>query len=240
MDDVADERRPVPIRATGYVRLHIPATAPSPAPVLLALHGYGQPPAALFGYAREVAPADAVVVAPEGPQPFYAERWRADVGHRRVGYGWIADRPRDDAEARNRDLLERALELAAAEHPIDPARTWLLGYSQGVGVAADFAVHAPERIAGFVGLAGGVPAASRAALAALRGRPVLWITGTRDRFYPADYNAGVLEALEAAGTDLTSVVLESGHDILDAAREHLHAWFVANGSAQAENLAAGE
>lgn len=210
------------------MRIHVPEDALSPAPALMALHGYGQPPAAMFRYAREVAPPGTVIVAPEGPQAFYAERWKPEPGQRRVGYGWIADRPRDDAEVRNRVFLGQALGMAAAEHPIDPTRTCVLGYSQGVGVGADFAMHALGRVTGLIGLGGGVPSDGRPALSLWHGRPALWITGTRDRFYPADYNAAVIEALEAAGIDLESAILDLGHDLLDAARERVAAWLAAH------------
>jgi predicted esterase len=185
----------------------------------------------MFRYARSVAPPGAVVVAPEGPQAFYAEPWRPDVARRRVGYGWVADRPRDDAEARNRDLLARALDAAQAEHALDAARTCLLAYSQGVGVAADFAVHARERVSGLVGLAGGVPEKARASLAALAGLPVLWISGRRDPYYAPAYNDAVVAAWRAARVDLTTEVLDRGHDVLEPARERVRAWIAAQGCA---------
>jgi len=227
---VSDERIPVSIRATGYLRLHVPDDLPSgPAPCVMALHGYGQEPEAMFAYARAVAPDGAVVVAPEGPQAFYAERWRDDnVGKRRIGHGWIADRGRrPDAEARNRDLLTQALDLAAEQHTIDPARTFLLGYSQGVGVCADFAVHARERVAGLVGLAGGVPSVNRPSLTTLAGLPMLWVTGSRDRFYTEAYSDEMMSALRAAGIDLASAVYEVGHGVLEPAQEAVAAWLSA-------------
>ena len=222
-------RIPVPIRATGYVRLHVPRKRPDgPAPAVVAIHGYGQPPEAMFAFARSVAPAGALVVAPEGPSAFYDERWRPEklVG-RRIGYGWIADPRRAEAEARNRDLIDRALEVAAERHPLDPARTFVVGFSQGVGVAADWWAHAPARAAGLAGLAGGVPAANRSALAALARRPVLWISGRTDPLYPPDYVAAVLVALREAGVALDAHDLDAGHDLLDVARPLVRGWLAA-------------
>ena len=222
---MADDRIPLRIEATAYVRVHVPdGLAAGPAPALMALHGYAQDGEAMFAYARSVAPPGAIVIAPEGPQAFYAERWRKDVGARRIGYGWIADPDRAAAEARNRAFLGKALDHAAGLHALDPARTIVLGYSQGVGVAADFAVHARERIGGLVGLAGGVPTANRPALGALEGLPVLWLTGTEDRYYAADYNAKVVERLAASGTDLDAAALELGHDLLEPVRTRVADW----------------
>ncbi len=62
-----DERLAVPIQATGYLRLHEPARGaedPDAAPLVMAIHGYRQPPAAMLAYAVSVAPAGSRVVAP--------------------------------------------------------------------------------------------------------------------------------------------------------------------------------
>ncbi|MDA1193975.1 MAG: hypothetical protein O2894_02215 [Planctomycetota bacterium] len=226
---MSDERIPVPIQATGYLRLTLPrAPAPGPAPVVMALHGHGQDPLAMLAYAESVAPPEALVVAIEGPQAFYAESWRAEVGARKIGYGWIADPRRADAEARNRDLLHRALDEAATRLPLDPARTVILGYSQGVGVAADFCVHARERVGALIGLAGGVPTANRGALDALAGLPVLWLTGRRDRFYTAEYSAHLVLRLSAAGLALDAEILDAGHGVLEPAAERVSAWISAH------------
>jgi len=234
-----DERLAVPIRATGYLRLHVPASPPPssgppsarPAPLLIAIHGYRQPPAAMLAYAVSVAPPGALVVAPEGPSAFYGPRRPRDGTPRRIDYGWIADPRRPDAEARNRDLIARALDIAAARHEIDPRRTWLLGYSQGVGVAVDYFAHHPEHIAGLIALAGGVPPHGRERLTALRGRPLLWITGTRDAAYPPAYEDVLLATLRGADLRLDETVLDETHDLLEPARERVRAWLSAQNAA---------
>ena len=198
-----DERIAIPIQATGYVRLHVPDALPQgPAPLLVAVHGYRQPPQAMLDYAISVAPHDAIVLAPEGPSAFYGPRVRERAIGRRVDYGWIADPRRPDSEARNRSLLVGALAHACTRHRVDPARTWLLGFSQGVGVAVDFALHERERIAGVVGLAGGVPPPGRAAL----------------------------DRLTAAGAALETLELDAGHDLLAPAREAVRAWLAVDRS----------
>lgn len=222
-------RHAIEIRSTGYVRLHLPAQPGSgPVPVLIALHGYAQPAQEMFDYACSVAPAGTIVVAPEGPSSFYTRTRLPDGTRKRgVSHGWIADEPRQPSERRNRELLAGALDLAAEQHPIDPARTWLLGYSQGVGVATDFFVHAPERVAGMVALAGGVPDHGRPALRALAGRPVLWVCGTEDDAYPPLYMDAIVEDLEQAGVALERLVLPTGHAVLEPAREQVTAWLAA-------------
>ena len=43
-----DDRIPVEIPSTGYVRIDVPPQATAPAPALLVVHGYGQPPRRLI------------------------------------------------------------------------------------------------------------------------------------------------------------------------------------------------
>ncbi len=117
---------------------------------------------------------------------------------------------------------------------MDPQRTWLLGYSQGVGVAVDFYVHHPERIAGLIGLAGGVPAHGRPRLTALRDRPMLWITGTRDAAYPTAYEEVLVAALRSAGLHLETHTLDATHDLLEAAAVPARAWLCAQNAAPPE------
>ncbi len=221
-----DDRIAVPIRATGYFRLHVPERLPDgPVPLLVAVHGYRQPPQRMLDYAVSVAPKDAIVVAPEGPSAFYGPRVRERAIGRRIDYGWIADPRRPDSEKRNRDLLAQAFAYVEGRHAIDPARTWLMGFSQGVGVATDFFVHHPERVAGLVGLAGGVPQHGRPGLDALRDRPVFWVTGSRDRDYTPEYEQVLMARFREAGVALEALEVDEPHDLLDPVKPAVSAWF---------------
>lgn len=224
--DPDDGRIPVPIRATGYVRLHVPEDLPAgPAPAVIAVHGYRQPPDLFFEFVRDLAPPGVVVIAPEGPAAFYEDRWQPQqTGPRRISYGWIADPRREDAEARNRDLIENARRLAAERRVLDPQRTVMVAFSQGVGVAVDYFVHAPDRVAALAAVAGGVPKAGRPRLTALAGRPILWLTGKGDRLYPPTYVDAVFAALREAGVQLETHQLDAGHQLLDEARDLLGTW----------------
>lgn len=220
-----DERIAVPIRATGYFRMHVPDTLPDrPAALLVATHGYRQPPQRMLEYAISVAPEDAIVIAPEGPSAFYGPRVRERAIGRRIDYGWIADPRRPDSEKRNRDLIGQAFDYVEERHAIDPQRTWLMGFSQGVGVAVDFFVHNPDRAAGIVGLAGGVPQHGRKALRALRDRRVFWLTGARDNDYTPEYEQTLLGCFDEAGVDVEALQFDVGHDLLDEAQDAVHAW----------------
>lgn len=220
-----DDRIAVPIRATGYFRIHVPEDLPDePVPLLLATHGYRQPPRRMLAYAESVAPENAIVVAPEGPSAFYGPRVRERALGRRIDYGWLADPRRPDSEARNRDLIGQALDFVTERHAVDPARTFLMGFSQGVGVAVDYFVHNPERIAGLVGLAGGVPQHGRERLGALAGRPVFWVTALQDADYTVAYERKLVGQMHEAGIALDTLELDEGHDLLEPAAGAVRTW----------------
>ena len=220
-----DDRLPVSITATGYVRLRAVPDDRTPEHVTLAVHGYGQPPAPWLDYVCSIVPEGTVVVAPEGPSAFY-RRPRSEGGASRggIGHGWIADPRRADAERRNDDLLGKAIELACVQTGAPKDGLVLIGFSQGVGVATHFAVNNPDRVRALIGLAGGVPEAWRNRLGELRGVPVLWITGTQDHAYAADYNDALVNTWKDAGVPITHCLLETGHDLLDEATPHVRGW----------------
>ena len=201
-----------------------PENPARPAPAVLAVHGYGQPPDALWAYAAPLVPSGAWLVVPEGPSTFYRRARPQGSSKSGIGYGWVADPARELTDARNDALLLSALEHAHELAPIDPTRTWLLAYSQGVGVAVHFAVHHPECVAGIVGLAGGIPQALRPDLVALASKPVLWITGSRDPSYPPAYSEAVCDAWTQAGAELHATSLDAAHDLLAPAAGVVRAW----------------
>ena len=150
--------------------------------------GYGQPPRRMLAYARDVAPDNSVLICPEGPSAFY-RRPHSDEGASKhgIGYGWIADARRADAELRNTSLLARARAMAEERTSLAEGRFAIMGFSQGVGVAPRYAIEHPSHIGAIVGLAGGVPSAWRDRLSALAAIPVLWVTGAQDASYPPAY-----------------------------------------------------
>ena len=228
----AGEPRAVAYQAPGWYRMHVPDQVLRPAPCLVALHGYGQAPEEMWAYARRVAPADAVVLVPEGPLSWYVKPGGAGgAAAGGVGHGWVADPRRDEADLRNTRFLEAVWADAQGTQgcapALDPARTAVLGYSQGVGVAVHWILEHQGRVKTLVALAGGVRAALRPRLAALRGLAALWVTGERDAAYPPAYVADLVPALTAAGLALEHVVLPTGHGVPEPGLPHVRSFLAA-------------
>jgi predicted esterase len=191
---------------------------------VVALHGYGEPPEAMAAYARSVAPPHAVVIAPEGPLAFYrAPSGQGGAAAGGTGRGWVADDRRDEADQRNVRLLDAVWADAGTHVPLDARRCMVMGYSQGVGVAAAWLLTDPLA-AGLVALAGGIRVPLRPQLVALARLPCLWVTGAHDRAYPPAYAQEMLAALRSAGVALEHHEVDAGHAVPEPAAEIVRAW----------------
>lgn len=150
-------------------------------PLLLLLHGYGASEHDLFSFANEVDPRLHVVSA------------RAPLALPWGGFAWyhlggapgrLVPDPASRAQAL--DLLERFVQGLPGRLGADPARTYLLGFSQGAIMGLALAARRPELLAGVVALSGYIdpelmPAAPAPALA---GVPILQMHGTYDDVIP--------------------------------------------------------
>jgi predicted esterase len=225
-----DAPRAVAYEAEGWYRGHVPPGGDStPARCVVAVHGYGQSPEEMFDYARRMAPPDAVVLAPEGPLSWYRRpggSGGAAAGG--VGYGWAADPRRDEADRRNTRFLEAVWADANGLRALDPRRTAVLAFSQGVGVALTWLLEHPERASAFVALAGGLRVPLRPRLQALRGLPALWVTGASDAAYPSAYAAALFGTLAAAGVAVEHLELPGGHGVPEPAAERVRTWLASN------------
>ncbi len=147
-----------------------------PAPLVVLLHGAGEPESDVIArrFLRELADATGTVVLAPG-------------GEDRDG----------DAMAAGLEAAEAALSPALA---LDPKRRYLGGISRGVFGAFHAVTRAAEAPAGFLGIAGVLDDADAAAVERrLRGKGVYLVIGSRDEaFGTAPVRANV-RALRAAG-----------------------------------------
>src|ERR671917_147654 len=110
---------------------------------LIAIHGRGAGAEDIFALAREVAPPDIAILAPQA-----------------AGNTWYPYRFLEPTE-RNEPYLSSALRIVAdliaqlGERGIRSERVALLGFSQGACLALEAAARNPRRYAGVIGFSGG-------------------------------------------------------------------------------------
>ncbi len=140
-----------------------PGECPGSCPLIVVLHGYGgEARNNAEIYRRVAAKLGAIVAAPSALRPGPAGR----------GFSWTF---RDEAEW----WVLRAMDRVSAEHPVDPERVVLAGFSQGANVALGVGLRHPRRFAGLLPVAGHYDPSRMPA--ATRGGPRIYLlTGSRD------------------------------------------------------------
>jgi predicted esterase len=157
---------------------------------IIALHGRGADAEDIVGLAREVAPPEVAIVAPQA-----------------AGHTWYPYRFLEPTE-RNEPYLSSALrsvgDLVAelGEHGIPPDRIALLGFSQGACLALEAAARRPQRYAGVVAFSGGLigPPGTRFAYeGSLAGTPVFIGSSDVDPHIPKERVEESADALRRLG-----------------------------------------
>jgi phospholipase/carboxylesterase len=196
----------------------------SPAPLLVALHGYGGNKSWMMRESDKLAPAGFAVAALQGVHQHLREsRGRdAPLGY---GFGWLTNfRPEESVALHHRALLDM-IEQLTGEGVADPARVFLLGFSQTCALNYRFAFTHAGVLRGVVGICGGLPGdwetgeRYRNTEAA-----VLHLAGARDEYYPPVRVADYASRLSRRARDVEFRSYEAGHELTHAMREDVRAW----------------
>ena len=196
-----------------------------PAPVLVLLHGYGSSAGDMMGLAPWLDERF-LVLAPQGGRALPNGGW----GWYPLGMGPVAPvLDVDELEASRGGVLRWAA-AAALAHGGDPARLFLVGFSQGAALALAAALTEPERLTAVVAMSGRVlpeilPRA--AAPARLRGLPVLLTHGADDEIVPAAQGRAARDMLRGWGARVEHREFAAGHTLPPACLDHVGAWLSA-------------
>lgn len=191
-----------------------------PHPVLLLLHGRGTDETDLLPLASALDPRLLVVTA-RAPFPFpwggYA--WY-DLDPRGVGY------PNRQSLETSINLISSLLTTITEQHPVDPARVYLGGFSMGSVMAGTMALLEPERIAGAIILSGYLAADPELPLQPEKtaGHPIFMAHGTLDNVIPVQFARQARDYLRTTPVDLHYKEYPIGHQISDTELSDLSSW----------------
>ena len=196
----------------------------SPAPLLIALHGYGANKRQMMREAQLMAPEQFAIASLQGFHQHIKEPREAGAPLR-FGFGWLTNFRSEESVAVHHRALIDLIEILTGEGIADPARVFLLGFSQSCALNYRFAFTHPDRLRGVVGICGGIPGDWETSTVYRQAQvDVLHLAGTRDEFYPPervqDYEAQLK-------TRARSVVFESydaAHEIVPAMRTGVVRW----------------
>jgi len=217
-----DTDRILTARINLYYDLHRPSTAP--APLLIALHGYGANKRQMMREAQQMAPEGFAIASLQGFHQHIKEP-REPGGPLRFGFGWLTNfRPEESVAVHHQvllDLISRLIEEGVA----DATRIFLLGFSQSCALNYRFAFTHPEKLRGVIGICGGIPGDWETSHGYHGSElDVFHLAGTRDEFYTPERVRDYERQLASRARRVTFKSYDAAHEIVPQMREDVRQW----------------
>ena len=216
--------RPLAARIKLYYDLHLPAAGP--APLLIALHGYGANKRQMMREAQQMAPDGFAIASLQGFHQHIKEP-REPGGPLRFGFGWLTNfRPEESVALHHQALLDLTKELTD-DRVADPERVYLLGFSQSCALNYRFAFTYPERLKGVIGICGGIPGDWDTSHG-YHGSElnVFHLAGTTDEIYPPERVRDYEAKLATRARNVKFKSYDAAHEIVAEMREDVKQWLL--------------
>ena len=204
-----------------YYDLYVPENASKPAPLLIAVHGYGANKRYMMREAQLVAPENFVIVSVQAPY----QNFRPTENGYKTGFGWLTDYKPDESIPIHHNFLLEVIEKLAGDGLVDTGKIYLYGFSQACALNFRFAFTHPELLRGVIGVCGGIPSDLETneiykPLAA----DVFYLYATEDEFYPLEKYQNFKEKLKKRLNIFTSKDYAAKHEITDEMRVDIKTW----------------
>jgi phospholipase/carboxylesterase len=196
----------------------------SPAPLLIALHGYGANKRYMMREAQLMAPEQFAIASLQGFHQHMKEP-REPGGPLRFGFGWLTNFRSEESVAVHHRALIDLIEMLSHEGVADPARVFLIGFSQSCALNYRFAFTHPERLRGVVGICGGIPGDWETSSTYRKADiDVLHLAGTRDEFYTPERVRDYERQLKTRARSVTFKSYDAAHEIVPEMRPDVVQW----------------
>ena len=201
-----------------------------PAPLLVALHGYGANKRQMMREARQIVPEDFAIASVQGFHQHIREP-KEKGGPLRYGFGWLTSyRPEDSINVHHQALLD-VISALVNEGVADRERIFLLGFSQSCALNYRFAFTHAEVLRGVVGICGGLPGDWESSEVYRKtNASVFHLHGERDEFYPPARVADYADRLRVRASDVSVKGYDAEHEMTEPMREDLRRWLESRAS----------
>ncbi len=204
-----------------YYDLFTPEKIEKPAPLLIAVHGYGAHKRYMMREARAVADDKFVIAAIQAPHPHFR---RTDDGYR-VGFGWLSDQKSEEYVRLHHKFVLDVIDKLALDALIDRKRVFMYGFSQACALDFRFAFTYPEILHGVIGVCGGIPGDLDANPVYKRfAAETFYLYGDDDEFYTQEQFRTFNEKLAAIVPNYRSKHYAAKHEITDEMRADIKDW----------------
>jgi phospholipase/carboxylesterase len=200
----------------------------SPAPLLIALHGYGANKRQMMREAQLMAPDNFAVASLQGFHQHIKEPYEKG-GPLRFGFGWLTNFRSEESVALHHRAVLDLIHTLTNEGIADPARTFLLGFSQSCALNYRFAFTHPQRLRGVIGICGGIPGDWETSSTYRRADiDVLHFAGTRDEIYPPERVQDYERQLRTRARSVVFKTYDAAHEIVPEMRPDVVQWLTRN------------
>jgi predicted esterase len=204
-----------------YYDLYVPESAEKPAPLLVAVHGYGAHKRYMMREARLVAPENFIVVSLQAPH----QHFRETDGTYKTGFGWLTDFKSEESVELHHNFLLKVIEKLGDDKIVDTKRVYLYGFSQACALNFRFAFTFPEILRGIIGASGGIPSdLDISEIYTSTNADVLYLYGDNDDFYPLDKFQKFEQKLKNYLPNFQAKSYKAKHEITDGMRDDMKTW----------------
>ena len=200
-------------------------TPPSqPAPLLIALHGYGASKWHATREAKMIVPEGFAVASLQGPHQHLKEP-KEPGGPLRFGFGWLTNFHPEESVAVHHQALLDIIESLTREGIVDSKRIFLLGFSQTCALNYRFAFTQNDVLRGVIGICGGLPGDwETSSVYQQTSAAVFHLAGEHDEFYTPDRVKDYAKQLRRRAREVEFKSYDAGHEIVPAMRDDVRAW----------------
>ncbi len=204
-----------------YYDLWVPAGITGPAPLLIAVHGYGAHKRYMLREARQVAPDNFIIASIQAPHPHF----RQTPDGYRVGYGWLADQKSEEYVRLHHKFVLDVIAKLVGDGLVDERRIYIYGFSQACALDFRFAFTYPEVLAGVIGVCGGIPGdlETNEIYKPFPAR-TFYLYGDDDEFYTQEQFAAFNQKLSETLPNFRSKHYAAKHEITQEMRDDIREW----------------
>lgn len=218
------QERTLPAQIKLHYDLAWPDDAPTPAPLLVALHGYGGSKRQIMREARQMAPDGWAIAALQGLHQHIRQPPEKGTPLR-FGFGWLTNFDAPASVTLHHQFVLDVIQSLTAEGLVDSQRVFLLGFSQTCALNFRFAFTHPDVLRGVVGMCGGIPGDwLTSSVYQPTAAEVFYLHGTQDEFYPPEQVARYADALRQRARTVTARAYDAGHDFTPEMRQDVRQW----------------
>jgi predicted esterase len=196
----------------------------TPAPLLIALHGYGANKRQMMREAQLMAPEQFAIASVQGFHQHIKEPREAG-GPLRFGFGWLTNFKSEESVAVHHRAMLDLIDILTDEGIADSSRIFLLGFSQSCALNYRFAFTHPEYLRGVVGICGGIPSDWETSPTYRQAQlDVFHLAGTRDEFYSPERVQDYERQLKTRARSVKFKSYDAPHDFVPEMRPDVVQW----------------